>query len=148
MTKNTTYNIPMDKESYEILKEGLMHMLAARFRYKIDYDEDFQQAHIWCRDGEWIEQTQNEYIITDRRGTDIYFINKQNGKLDEIYCHRLSKCSGLVDGITRVYGDYNKDFIYDQLKVYIRALADNEDGYFEFYLGDHDKLLRTLSPIY
>ena len=115
----TTYNIPMDKDSYELFKEALMK----RTGYRIDYDEDFQQAQICSRYGDWIEQTQKEYIITNRYGSKIYFINKQTGKLTKQKCGRfVALFMDLDDGIKRVYGDYEKDFIYDDLKEYLREI--------------------------
>ena len=120
---NTHYDIPMTETQYELLKESFKDFSFID-RYTIDYDEDFQQAHICCNDGAWLEQTHDEYIFTSGFSMKFvirYIINKRTGKVDELLIRKInssdwSDMETLANGLKRVYGTYNKDFISDKLK--------------------------------
>ena len=116
-TFKTTYDIPMDEMRYQILEKSFKDLGSS---YQIDYDEDFQQAHICCVDGDWLEQTPDCYIFTERRGLWRYIINKRTGEINELFDHGLGDKTDLTPGIKRVYGNYDRDFIDDNLKEWIR----------------------------
>ena len=116
-TFKTTYDIPMDEMRYKTLEESFKDLGSS---YQIDYDEDFQQAHICCVDGDWLEQTPDWYIFTERRGLWRYIINKRTGAINELSDHGLGDKTDLAPGIKRVYGNYDRDFIDDNLKEWIR----------------------------
>ena len=122
-TLKTAFDIPMTKTQYEILKESFEDVIL-RDDFTIDYDEDFQQAHICCNDA-WLEQTHDEYIFTERGFTVKfvmrYIINKRTGEVSEQCIKTINSrdwhdIEALAKGLKRVYGTYNKDFISDKLK--------------------------------
>ena len=130
-TFKTTYDIPMDEMRYQILEKSFKDLGGI---YQIDYDEDFQQAHICCVDGDWLEQTPDWYIFTERRGLWRYIINKRTGAINELSDHGINDKTDLTLGIKRVYGNYDRDFIDDNLKAWIRW----EDDEVEAMFNDHE----------
>ena len=134
-TFKTTYDIPMTETQYELLKESFKDFSYLR-DYTIDYDEDFQQAHICCNDDAWLEQTNDEYIFT-RRGSNMLYvkrciINKRTGEARELPIRTINSSywndiQALAKGLKRVYGTYNKDFISDELKHTMKEEDDYVD---------------------
>ena len=125
ITFKTTYDIPMDEMRYQILEKSFKDLGSS---YQIDYDEDFQQAHICCVDGDWLEQTPDCYIFTERRGLWRYIINKSTGEISDSSPYRINDDIAkdtFADALNRVYGTYDRDFIDDELKGYLRWF-DNE----------------------
>ena len=121
-TLKTDFDIPMTKTQYEILKESFEDDLL-RFDFTIDYDEDFQQAHIHCISGALLEERPNEYIFIGR----LYWRNRIDKRTGIVYevSPNIRDSQQLASGIKRVYGNYDRDFIDDELKDYLRWL-DNE----------------------
>ena len=121
-TFKTTYDIPMTETQYKLLKESFKD-ISPSFEYTIDYDEDFQQAHICCDDGAWLEQTHEEYIFTERRGCWRNIINKRTGEVSVVFIYTFDKArakDSFAEGLNRVYGTYDRDFISDELKSYLK----------------------------
>ena len=138
ITFKTTYDIPMDEMRYKILEESFKDLGRS---YQIDYDEDFQQAHICCVDGDWLEQTPDCYIFTERRGLWRYIINKRTGEINESSIYRITDTSAkdtFADALNRVYGTYDRDFIDDELKGYLRWFDDELDDELEQMRHDHE----------
>ena len=134
ITFKTTYDIPMDEMRYKTLEESFKDLGSS---YQIDYDEDFQQAHICCVDGDWLEQTPDCYIFTERRGLWRYIINKRTGEINESNIYRIDEDTAkdtFADALNRVYGTYDRDFIDDNLKEWIRW----EDDEVEAMFNDHE----------
>ena len=132
-----TYDIPMDKESYDVLRKALTNnIFFSEYKYRLDYDDDFQQAHIRCRDNDLIEQTNDSYIISGKDAVFwmhpcLHFIDKKTGEIRKEYPHtHIHYCYHLVERIMRVYGDDEKDFLYDETKRHIRDRIEAEaNGY-------------------
>ena len=129
-----TYDIPMQRVTYDILREALTDSIFfSEHKYRLDYDEDFQQAHIRCRDNDLIEQTNDSYIITGIEWDHLclHFIDKKTGEIRKLFPHtHIPYCYHLVEGIVRVYGDDEKDFLYDETKRHIRDKIEAEaNGY-------------------
>ena len=119
-TFKTDFDIPMTKTQYEILKESFEDVLLRGVT--IDYDEDFQQAHIHCINGALLEERPDVYIFIGG----IYWriiIAKRTGILYEMEPN-IRDSQNLASGIKRVYGNYDRDFIDDELKDYLRWLDD------------------------
>ena len=113
------HDIPMTKTQYEILKESFKDVLL-RYDFTIDYDEDFQQAHICCISGALLEETANEYIFREEIWSGL-IIDKRTGEIFELEPD-VREFWHLASGIKRVYGNYDRDFISDELKDYLRCL--------------------------
>ena len=125
-----TYDIPMQRVTYDILREALTDSIFfSEHKYRLDYDEDFQQAHIRCRDNDLIEQTNDSFIISGIEWGHpcLHFIDKKTGEIRKVYPHtHIPYCYHLVEGIVRVYGDDEKDFLYDETKRHIRDKIEAE----------------------
>ena len=147
-TFKTTYDIPMDKITYDNIMRS-RHDLITRYLtddippIHIEYDEDLQIATFNNYNGLpfWLEQTSCYIIIIVKKNWDTfppyYFINKKTGeysrhKPDSIFPGEL------VDGLVRVYGKtedelMETDFIPDKLKpqiqmrIWEREYEDAED---------------------
>ena len=139
-TFKTTYDIPMDKITYDNIMRS-RHDLITRYLTEdipsvhIEYDEDLQIA-TFNNYGLpfWLEQT-SCYIIIVINNWDTfppyYFINKKTGECSKHKPDSISP-SQLVDGLVRVYGKtedelLEADFIPDKLKRYLQELIWERD---------------------
>ena len=135
-TFKTTYDIPMDKITYDNIMRS-RHDLITRYLTEdipsvhIEYDEDLQIATFDSYGLPfWLEQTSCYIIIIVKKNWDTfsqyYFINKKTG---EYRRHKPVSIfpSELVDGLVRVYGQTERqlmeaDFIPDNLKRYLQIM--------------------------
>ena len=141
-TFKTTYDIPMDKITYdtinkhnESIKQIIKNDWSAESRFillpcHISYDEDLQIATFNNYGLPFLLEQTSDYIIIIIDNCDTfppyYFINKKTGeysrhKPDSIFPDEL------VDGLVRVYGQTERqlmeaDFIPDNLKRYLQIL--------------------------
>ena len=139
-TFKTTYDIPMDKITYDNIMRS-RHDLITRYLtdnippIDIEYDEDLQIATFNSYGLPFLLEQTSDYIIIIIDNCDTfppyYFINKKTGEYSMYKPDSISP-GELVDGLVRVYGKtedelMETDFIPDKLKRYLRIVIWERD---------------------
>ena len=139
-TFKTTYDIPMDKITYDNIMRSRHDLITRHLTYNIppidiEYDEDLQIATFNSYGLPFSLEQTSYYIIIIIDNCDefppYYFINKKTGECSKHKPDSISP-SQLVDGLVRVYGKtedelMETDFIPDKLKRYLQELIWERD---------------------